>query len=70
LKPPTADKNTSAAVTVNPLSSALSLKERAELALSTKEKARRDKESPIVKSLFDFKGNSRHKSDVTVADIQ
>lgn len=48
-------------VAPNPLSSNLSLKERAELALSTKEKERRGRESPIVKSLFDFKGNSRHK---------
>jgi len=50
-------------VVVNPLSSEEALKLRAELALSTKEKEKRARESPVVKSLFDFKGNSRHKDE-------
>ena len=50
-------------VAVNPLSSAMSLKERQELALTTKEKERKARESQVVKSLFDFKGNSRHKEE-------
>ena len=48
-------------IAVNPLSSDAALKERADLVLSTKERKSKENESPILKSLFDFKGNSRHK---------
>lgn len=48
-------------VIANPLSSAEALKQRTELTLNTKEKTRRKNESPILKSLFDFKGNSKHR---------
>lgn len=48
-------------VAVNPLSSEAALKERAELALSTKDRKSKENASPVMKSLFDYKGNSRHK---------
>ncbi len=48
-------------IAVNPLSSEAALKQRAELALTTKERNKKENESPIMKSLFDYKGNSRHK---------
>ncbi len=50
-------------VALNPLSSEDALKERAKLSLSTKEKEKIARESPVVKSLFDFKGNSKYKDD-------
>ena len=51
----------SGAVTKNPLSSAEALEERERLLMTTKERERKARETPIVKSLFDFKGNSKFK---------
>ncbi len=48
-------------VTKNPLSSAEALEERERLLMTTKERERKARETPIVKSLFDFKGNSKFK---------
>ena len=52
-------------VNKNPLSSAEALKETKELAMNSQEKAKLVNQSPIQKSLFDFKGNSRHKIQTT-----
>lgn len=52
---------TDALVKDNPLSSAEALKQTKELAMNSQEKAKLVNQSPIQKSLFDFKGNSRHK---------
>ena len=54
-------------VTKNPLSSSEALEERERLLMTTKERERKARETPIVKSLFDFKGNSKFK--VEQADI-
>ena len=51
----------SGAVKKNPLYSAEALEERERLLMTTKERERKARETPIVKSLFDFKGNSKFK---------
>lgn len=48
-------------IAVNPLSSEAALKERAELAMTTKERKSKENESTVMKSLFEYKGNSKHK---------
>ena len=48
-------------VTKNPLSSAEALEERERLLMTTKEREQKARETPIAKSLFDFKGNSKFK---------
>lgn len=51
----------SGVVTKNPLSSAEALEERERLLMTTKEREKKSRETPVVKSLFDFKGNSKFK---------
>ncbi len=48
-------------MTKNPLSSAEALEEREKLLMTTKEREQKARETPIAKSLFDFKGNSKFK---------
>jgi hypothetical protein len=50
-------------VALNPLSSEAALKEREQLSLTTKEREKLANQSPVVKSLFDCKGNSKFKND-------
>jgi len=52
-------------VTHNPCDSSQALKMAEEQAMNTKEKEAKANETPIVKSLFDIKGNSKHKLDAT-----
>jgi hypothetical protein len=59
--------DTDSAVVLNPLSSAEALKVRQQLLMDTKERERWANESPVMKSVFDFKGNSKFKQDEFVA---
>lgn len=55
--------NKLATVAMNPLSSAEALEERERLLMDTKEREKKARETPIIKSLYDFKGNSKHRVD-------
>ena len=48
----------------NPLSSTDALAQMKETQLTTKEKELKANESPMIKSLFDVKGNSKHREDL------
>jgi hypothetical protein len=56
-----AESKADGVVTKNPLSSAEALEEREKLLMTTKEREQKARETPIAKSLFDFKGNSKFK---------
>jgi len=58
-----AESKAEGVVTKNPLSSAEALEERERLLMTTKEREKKARETPIVKSLFDFKGNSKFKTE-------
>ena len=52
-------------VTHNPCDSSQALKMAEEQAMNTKEKEAKANETPLAKSLFDIKGNSKHRLDMT-----
>jgi hypothetical protein len=55
-----------AVVNVNPLSSTEALKTKEELALTTKQKEAKARETEVVESLFDLKGNTKHKEQAAM----
>lgn len=54
----------------NPLNSNIALQTKLELTLTTKEKEKKANESPILKSIFDYKGNSKLKEQNTMTNNQ